>query len=98
MAMIGGDCRDGSGLAGKIADKLRTLYGDQFQLNDATVVNPNTLGAAIVEYIQEAAEVETDVSANVPTAIPVAVTPGTGIGATTAPSTATQSKAPGKIK
>ena len=56
MAMEAGDAEQGTGLAGKIAEKMQEVFGKDFDAKKQAK-GLNALAAAIVGYIQENAEV-----------------------------------------
>ena len=62
MAMVGGDVLDGTGMAGLIGKKVVESF-PEVRLDDPyTRRYFNAIAAAVVEYIQANAEVQTSVS------------------------------------
>ena len=83
---------NGNGLGSEIAaalDALGVLNPDE----SAVDIEPiwQAIGGAIVDHIQNNAEVSTDVTGNGLATLPVQVVPATGTGSTTAPDSITGS-------
>jgi len=81
MAMVGGDAEEGTGLAGAIGNAIRDQFPD-VRLDDPAIRDfCNAIGLAVVQYIQDNAEVSVslDVETTVETSSDVTVTSVSGV-------------------
>lgn len=61
MALVAGDAREGTGLAGAIASKLKEMEPAYNPHKDKGHVLPDSLAQSIVEYLVANAEVDVNV-------------------------------------
>jgi myosin-crossreactive antigen len=99
MALESGSCKDGTGLAGLMADKLIPVIEGFDRTNPATYNYFDSLAEAIVEYVTSNAEVSIETTVEVDDVSNLSVNSGIAVDATPpiVPATTLETSADGTV-